>query len=348
MLRILLSRLAPVFVILFTAGCATDPPRPAPYYPSSQQRCQTPFNSTDSTENLCRWWHTNRFGTWCAANIAAELQRRNVILSPASECGKPQQQTCYISFNSTDPTESLCRWSYDNTFGPACAPSIRSELSRRNVVTSPRAECGRPIGRPQCTLDTSRIATAEICSSYWGNRNLACDGNFIRELNLRGLQTGKNTCGQPITAAQTQRTDNTQPQMAQEALKTCAFSDLGNLTQLSAADLCGSIRGGGQCSSVARTILAGRGLSANPDNSCGTASPECGEHIGKIRADKDPIAKSCDSRFERTADSVRCRVNTVGLLFINARRTGNNRSECGAPLLQVDFERFKALPSGPR
>lgn len=351
MLRVLLRRLTLLGVILLAAGCATDPPRPAPYNPSLQQRCHTPFNSTDSTESLCRWWHSDTFGAACSPNILTELQRRNVIISPRSECGKPQQQTCRVSFNSIDSTANLCSWWHSNTFGSACAPSIQAEMNRRNIVISPRSECGNPQQRTCNVTINSNDPTESLCR-WWHDDTFGsvCALRIHSELARRNVITiPRSECGKPIIPPQTNKTQASQRLRSPEALlQSCAFSDLADLNALSNLELCRAVRTGGQCSSVARTILAGRGLSANPDSSCGTVSTECGAHIGNIRAEKDPIAKSCDSRFERTADSIRCRVNTVGLLFINARRTGNNRSECGAPLLQIDFERFKALPSGPR
>jgi hypothetical protein len=351
MLRFFLKQFTPLVLVLLVTGCATDPPRPAPYYAPAQQSCRTPFNATDSTESLCRWLHTNTFGALCTVNIQAELQRRNVIVSPRSECGKPQQQICRLQFNSTDSTANLCNWWHNNSFGAACAPRIQSELNRRNVIISPRSECGNPQQQTCNITFNSSDSTESLCRwSHDNNFGSVCAPGIQAELNRRHVVTiPRSECGKPISPPQTSNTNVAQrPRSTEILLRNCAFSDLADLNALSNLELCGAVRAGGPCVSVTRTILAGRGLSANPDGSCGTVSAECGAHIGNIRAGKDPIAKSCDSRFERTADSVKCRVNTVGFLFINARRTGNNRSECGAPLLQIDFERFKSLPASSR
>jgi hypothetical protein len=351
MLRFVLKQFTQLVLVCLVAGCATDPPRPAPYYAPVVQSCRTPFNANDPTESLCRWLHTNIFGAQCAVNIHSELQRRNVIVSPRSECGKPMQQGCGLQFNSTDSTANLCNWWHSNPFSPACAPRIQSELNRRNVIISPRSECGNP-QRQTCNITfNSSDSTESLCRwSHDNNFGSVCASGIQAELNRRHVVTiPRSECGKPIASPQTNNTNAPQRLRSPEILlQNCAFSDLTDLNSLSNLELCRALRAGGPCVSVARTILAGRGLSANPDGSCGAVSTECGAHIGNIRAAKDPIAQSCDSRFERTADSVRCRVNTVGFLFINARRTGNNRSECGAPLMQIDFERFKSLPASPR
>jgi hypothetical protein len=348
MLAVLIRFVMAFAFLVLATGCTTNSPPPQNYYRSIydapvQQRCHVRFNSTDSTDSLCRWFHTGTFGASCRSDIRSELEGRKVNISPVADCGRPIQQVCQVSFNSSDSTNDLCTFLHAGSFGPACAQGITAELLRRNVQLWPRLDCGRQIAPPQCSLDISRLSSAEICTNYWGYRNVECDAAYAAELSKRGLQISKAACGQPVRATVTP-TPNTSQTSQDQHLQTCRYSDLAALNKLSNIELCRSVREKGGCSGVARTILSGRGVSANSDSTCGERSADCAAHIDSFRAAKDPIGAGCDLRFARSPESVRCRINTVGFLFINFRRTGVNRSQCGAPLSPEDFLQFRNVP----
>jgi hypothetical protein len=184
---------------------------------SSAPSCSYSF-TTDPTERICNWYWGNTFRQ-CDSVMAAELNRRNLNISPQSACGTPRAGAsaqspagsgCTQSYRSASSSD-ICRAYWGNLNLP-CDGAMRAEMSARNLAITPSSECGKPLGttssatRPAQTVSSCSVSDLssfssqpiqQLCSIASGAG--PCRGAARIAIQGRGLSPGGNSgsCGQP-------------------------------------------------------------------------------------------------------------------------------------------------------
>lgn len=346
-------KLALVKCIAITVGalllqsCATQSTRPSP----SSSACTFAFQN-NTPNQICGWYWGNTFPQ-CDSVMSAELNRRNLYVSPRQLCGTsksstPAQtassQTCGFNFNN-DPAERICNWYWGNTFRQ-CDSVMAAELNRRNLNLSPQSICGTPRATPStqrpatsaCTLNYRSVPTSDICRAYWSNSNLPCDGAMREELSARNVVISPSSeCGKPLgAAASTARP--TQP------VSNCGVSDLAAFSNQSIQQLCAIANGSGSCRGAARIAIQGRGLSAGGGSSaCGQPDGgRCSQLIARFNSAQNPVQAACSVRSNRTSEeALVCRSSINGFLLARGASSGLiPGSSCGQPITERELQQI--------
>lgn len=182
--------------------------------------CSQSF-AQSSTSLICSsyWNNTN---PQCDSRMREELNKRNLRITPKSECGMPeiqpsstalpmtQARICARDFRSHTPA-TICSlyWGNENT---ECDPQMSAELERRRLKVAPLSECGKPLslttGAPPdaspggvCSVDNVRSfasqPTTKLCQIATSRG--PCQQIARTALSGHGLTTGDASlaCGRP-------------------------------------------------------------------------------------------------------------------------------------------------------
>jgi hypothetical protein len=259
------------------SACGTSK-SPVPPAAPSTQACSFTFQGNSATQ-ICDWYWKDAYKQ-CDPVMLAELNRRNLNISPQSLCGTPRvvpstpppvTSGCTQNYRSA-PAADICRTYWGNLNTP-CDPAMREELSARSLIITPPNDCGKPLGtnatpaRPiqattSCGVNDviafSNQPIQQLCSIAQGTG--ACRGAASIAIQGRGFSAGghSGTCGQPESGrcgqllARFNAAQN--PVVAACSVRTDRTSELGLA-----------------CRSSINGFLLGRGSSSGlvPGSSCG-------------------------------------------------------------------------------
>ncbi len=328
-------------------SCATESARTTP----SARSCTFAFQNNTPSQ-ICGWYWNNTFPQ-CDSAMSAELNRRNLNVSPRQQCGTsksstaapaPSSQSCGYSF-TTDSTERICNWYWGNTFRQ-CDSVMAAELNRRNLNISPQSACGTPRAGASaqspagsgCTQSYRSTSSADICRAYWGNLNLPCDGAMREEMSARNLAiTPPNECGKPLGTT----ANATRPA---QPISSCGVSDLPAFSNQPIQQLCAIAGGSGPCRGAARIAIQGRGFSPGGNSgSCGQPdSGRCGQLLSRFSSAPNPVQAACSVRSSRTSEEgLMCRSSINGFLLARGVSSGLvPGSACGQSITERELQQI--------
>jgi hypothetical protein len=165
--------------------------------------------------SLCNaYYSTNN----CNTEIRNELTRRNLKLTPRNDCGlslSSNSNTCNLTNINRLTSASLCNTYYSSS---NCNTEIRSELTQRNLKSTPKDECGSSLNQNANTQAIRVNTQNKQCQSYLNeiysnseplkaacmerykskrDETIICRQNLSAFIiaNSRGVGTSLETCG---------------------------------------------------------------------------------------------------------------------------------------------------------
>ena len=184
-----------IVLLLFIVGCANNI-QPTARNTTTPQSCLSNYQYY-SSRNLCDTYWDNK-NPQCDNTLRILLTDRGQLVTPRSMCGQSIIHSNSNSCNLTNITQltpsSLCNTYYSTS---NCNVEIRNELSRRNLKSTPRNDCGSSLSTnsSSCNLtNINQLTSSQLCNTYYSTSS--CNTEIRSELSKRNLKsTPKDDCG---------------------------------------------------------------------------------------------------------------------------------------------------------
>ena len=159
-----IKKLLGIILVLFISGCANNN-QPTPQNPPIPKSCLSIYHNY-SSKNLCDIYWENK-NPFCDYDLRIILSDRKQSITPRSICGQAinssPSNSCKLSNISQITPTNLCNTYYSTS---NCNSEIRGELTKRNLKSAPKDDCGNSINANLNTQIIKVTSESKQCQSY--------------------------------------------------------------------------------------------------------------------------------------------------------------------------------------